>query len=298
MFLNIASASEAEVVLSEIVQLSSRVVTLKRRFNSLQPVSRLPAELVLEVFSLIVYEWASTIQWDIQQLDEDQDEVDVPSYTWLPAVTHVCHIWRELALKSPCLWRWAILSDPSSLKTVLERSKAVPISGFYYIEFFQGEEKMQQECRRLLAPELHRIKSAQIVSADPSHKDHRTLFSGLLLSIEMITLFMLKDETTPQDHADCHVAPFKEWIPEDHHRLLSLSLARISLVGIQAAIRPSLRNLSLHTLPSSVTMKALLAILKSTPLLESLTLLNTDLPLPPKIQGHVDQPDWDFTAKD
>lgn len=204
MLLDVARASEADVV-HEITQLTSQLSTLKRHLNSNRPISRLPAEILLQIFMLIVDEWSSVLSWDMQRLERCGTRIrSVLSYTWLPVATHVCHHWRNIALTYPRLRSRVIMNDRHSLRVMLNRSQATPISPFYYIECTRRERKQERRIRRLLYPHLHRIKSLHIVSADPSHEMHIYFFRGFLSSVQEITLFMLNDDTLEQNHVDFH----------------------------------------------------------------------------------------------
>lgn len=80
---------------------------------SLAPVSRLPAELLLEVFDLVI---------------EDCDLI----MEWYQEITHVCRYWRQLAISTARLWTNLPLDsdcdNPYWTHTALERSKPAPLN--------------------------------------------------------------------------------------------------------------------------------------------------------------------------
>lgn len=135
MVLDVTRASDTDIV-NEIDQLFSQIYTLKRHLNARRSltISRLPPEILLGIFSLIVEDWGSRLSWNIRWFDRMENYIYAPSYTWLPRITHVCSQWRDIALQSPMLWRHVIVSRRNSLRIMLKRSQGVPISVYSYIQ--------------------------------------------------------------------------------------------------------------------------------------------------------------------
>ena len=87
---------------------------LKYHWNSLAPISRLPSETFVEIFSLLSF--------------SPGDEEPVPYLEWI-CVTHVCHRWREVALCSPHLWNHINLTKltVAGFTEILARAKMSPL---------------------------------------------------------------------------------------------------------------------------------------------------------------------------
>ena len=85
-----------------------------REWRRLPPVSRLPPELLVSIFSLLAADEAPTVRYTI-------------SLGWI-VVSHVCSHWRRVALDSPVLWA-NINFDLSSwwIQTMLDRAKQGPL---------------------------------------------------------------------------------------------------------------------------------------------------------------------------
>ena len=87
---------------------------LKYRRNALAPISRLPPETLLEIFSLL-------------RFSVDDDEC-IPYLDWI-YVTHVCHRWHEVALHSPHLWDHINFTNLTlaGVTETLARAKMLPL---------------------------------------------------------------------------------------------------------------------------------------------------------------------------
>ena len=95
----------------------------KESHNSHLPVFRLPPEVLLEIFSILVKEWAISLPDRISLLlSAPENESWTPSYTWVPAVCHVCRYWRAYAVNWPRLWSWILVTDRGLFPAVVKRS--------------------------------------------------------------------------------------------------------------------------------------------------------------------------------
>lgn len=97
---------------------------LRSHSNSRLPISRLPNEILLNIFKY--YEEETRL--DGYNNDDDSsasDEIDdVPACL---VVTHVCRHWRKVALECPTLWKFINSTSSVWLDLVLERSQKVPL---------------------------------------------------------------------------------------------------------------------------------------------------------------------------
>jgi len=117
-FMDTNSATAQDHLLKAIddeIKVAERVSQqLKSRHNALVPISRLPPETLVEIFSLLRF--------------PPDDSKYVPSLKWI-CVTHVCSRWREVALSSPCLWNHINFTKLTLLgfTEILARAKMSPL---------------------------------------------------------------------------------------------------------------------------------------------------------------------------
>lgn|SRR6266850_764703 len=98
---------------NEIKALEESTRAAKYRRNALAPVSRLPPEILTEIFSI---------------LSSSAGDDGFSHWVWLH-VPHVCHNWRETALNCPHLWNHINFNRLSSvgITGILARAKMAPL---------------------------------------------------------------------------------------------------------------------------------------------------------------------------
>ncbi|KAI0786176.1 hypothetical protein C8Q75DRAFT_283498 [Abortiporus biennis] len=113
----------------------------------------LPAELILQIFH------------HYRDLFNVPPGNPIPKltkvYTWIPALTHVCHHWRYLALSSPSLWNVVTakrFANMDCIKAMIHRSATHPLI------VTLDPAGMSVELIRLLLQEMHRIQELFISS--------------------------------------------------------------------------------------------------------------------------------------
>lgn len=98
----------------EIQRLNNCICSLKSRRNSLCPVSRLPPEVLSEVFLVLA-----------EQLQaQGRFKAD---FKWT-TVAHVCRLWRDIALQHGRLWGKIDMTEPDRTREFLDRSKGAPLA--------------------------------------------------------------------------------------------------------------------------------------------------------------------------
>ncbi|KAH9070737.1 hypothetical protein EDB83DRAFT_361652 [Lactarius deliciosus] len=104
---------------AEIKSLEESIRTLRRRRNTLVPVSSLPSEVITTIFSFLRVR-VTLLDF---KLDEKPDDL-----AWL-RVAHVCHQWRDIALNHPIFWSHVDFTAVSSVGAaeILARAKMVPL---------------------------------------------------------------------------------------------------------------------------------------------------------------------------
>lgn len=80
------------------------------------PISRLPDELLVEIF----LRYRSL--WDRHRTFTRGE--DIPHYGWI-RITHVCRRWREVATNAPLLWTDILVTTPQCVETMLSRTGSV-----------------------------------------------------------------------------------------------------------------------------------------------------------------------------
>ncbi|KAJ8488524.1 hypothetical protein ONZ45_g13933 [Pleurotus djamor] len=76
------------------------------------PISKLPPEILSAIFKWVRGNYSGYPYWH---------------YSWVPAITHVCATWREVALRTPRLWAFAFLYPVDWGHEVLRRAKGVSL---------------------------------------------------------------------------------------------------------------------------------------------------------------------------
>ena len=94
------------IIVRNIARLEETIRALKSRRNELSPISRLPTEILCNIFKLQV----TLNDWDIPRPDSWNN------------FSQVSRHWRSLALSAPELWTDIILSYPRWTHEMLKRS--------------------------------------------------------------------------------------------------------------------------------------------------------------------------------
>ncbi|KAF8264774.1 hypothetical protein EI94DRAFT_1737669 [Lactarius quietus] len=127
---------------AEIKSLEGSIRTLRHRRNALAPVSSLPTEVVLIIFSLV-----------------REDDIFL---SWLQ-VAHVCHQWREIALNLPYFWSHVDFTTVGSAGAaeILTRAKKAPLHLMADIPFSRWDEARFSKFRKELHDHTFHIRHLQ-----------------------------------------------------------------------------------------------------------------------------------------
>jgi len=99
----------------EIEKCVAEIRKLKSRRNTLAPISRLPPEILSNIFMLCV-------------TDNDGHFTVTPyRWSWI-TISHICRHWRNVALECSSLWCHLDFSKPDWIPEMLNRSKVAPLS--------------------------------------------------------------------------------------------------------------------------------------------------------------------------
>lgn len=99
---------------SEIQRLNDLICSLKSRRNSLCSVSRLPPEVLSEVFL------------DLAEQLQAQDRFKI-DFKWI-TLAHVCRLWRHIALQHGRLWGKIDVTESDRTRVFVDRSKGAPLA--------------------------------------------------------------------------------------------------------------------------------------------------------------------------
>ncbi|KAJ3544462.1 hypothetical protein NM688_g5742 [Phlebia brevispora] len=98
---------------------STEMRLLKTRWNAALPVSQLPPELLATIFKACV----AAVKAEYYRLGS----MHVKPYSWI-SISHVCQLWREVALQHPQLWCWIVKTSDEFTRLLLQRSGSAPLT--------------------------------------------------------------------------------------------------------------------------------------------------------------------------
>ena len=150
---SIAFELERSQIVTEIRQCDWRVITLKRRLNTLAPISTIPSELICEIF--LCYTHADR-QGDCGDgfLTRNRHNIHRNAVR----LSHVCYHWRNVALSSPQLWaHMTWVKHMEWTKELLCRTQQAPL-----FVHFVGEFNKPMANLELILKEIHRIQTLHI----------------------------------------------------------------------------------------------------------------------------------------
>ncbi|KAH8993961.1 hypothetical protein EDB92DRAFT_1851946 [Lactarius akahatsu] len=110
---------QQQAIDAEVKSLEESIRALRRRRNTLAPISALPTEVITVIFSFL----RVPVKLLLIALLEVTDPL-----AWL-RVTHVCHHWREIALHQPLFWSHVNFTtfNSAGAAEILARANKVPL---------------------------------------------------------------------------------------------------------------------------------------------------------------------------
>ncbi|TFY70846.1 hypothetical protein EVG20_g2148 [Dentipellis fragilis] len=121
-----AAAREVQRLTDENKDLAARMLANNTRLNALAPISYLPPELLVLIFTLI----SPSRRSDLKHFRAHPYEASRTHQAWVDwiHVTHVCGHWRRVAVGDPSLWTVIYCElGPEWTELLLSRSKSSPI---------------------------------------------------------------------------------------------------------------------------------------------------------------------------
>lgn len=108
-------AEERNQIDRKIAELQATLLALKRQRNLIAPISTLAQELLLTIFEFLR---------PSEALNDGRHSIDD-----ILAASQVCATWRNLAVRTPSLWKHILVSDPNAAREFVARSGSLyPLS--------------------------------------------------------------------------------------------------------------------------------------------------------------------------
>ncbi|KAF6753052.1 hypothetical protein DFP72DRAFT_435379 [Ephemerocybe angulata] len=174
------------LVWDRIDALEREVLTLKSYHNTLALPSRLPPEVLCDIFLAagVVPErsdQARRVAWN-----------DSGERLWI-VVTHVCKSWRETALGCPALWANLTFISPSFTRVMLQRSRNAPLT-IDYSGKFQHEDLLAEAISH-----TERLRSVKIGIPNNTSLRFEYALSGFSSGVEATILETLSLESVSRN---------------------------------------------------------------------------------------------------
>ncbi|KAH9888764.1 hypothetical protein C8Q73DRAFT_164761 [Cubamyces lactineus] len=119
MATNLVSARKA--IEDDILEHEKAIIDLKGRLNTMTTIARLPPELLSEIFLYV-----AKAAYEDPRAFYSRYYHSSGFYAWV-SVTHVCRNWRAIALNTPRLWGYVVVSRKVVVDELLARSKKAPL---------------------------------------------------------------------------------------------------------------------------------------------------------------------------
>ena len=211
----------------EIEQHLKAVVVLKRRLNTTVAISRLPNELLAEIFVWLAqdyYDYSKKLLGPYSNSYGTYSTSYGTNLRWI-RTSHVCHTWREVALTTPRLWSFIQVARQEAIEMLLVRSKQAPL--LVCMGQSPYRKKSIEVLGELLPPETCRLREVYL---DGSARDIYNLCTNFTQPANLLHVLNLSGS---QSHYSVNSSP----PPLPRH-----------LFGGQF---PRLRNLELHQIAFS-----------------------------------------------
>ena len=221
--------------------------------NGLLTVNRLPPELLAEIF----LHWTNATK-----------RLSHSSHRWME-ITHVCHLWREVALSSPRIWSGLTVGSFDRTREMLARSKDAPLR-IAALSPYDSDAHRNLGALKLVLKELSRIEEIELRCMDVTGSQLEIGASAPLLRS-----FIFTGLEIPPYYASGNRSIAMAFEKVNMPRLSYLELKESYISWSSPLFKPSLTQLSFHG-PGAHYRDAdfaqVLRVLESMPLLQALDL--------------------------
>lgn len=235
-----ASLEEQEWRLRTIHQLTREMASLRQMQNLTAPINSLQTEILVEIFTYLV---------DYKAGDTEH----------LLPVTHVCSLWRAVALSAPMLWTTVSINKVELAEELLPRSRTLPLS--LILTTLQRTHRFVP----LIVPHIHRLRVLLLhVSNERSMHRILTRLRTRAPKLEELSLKITCPFGIPNHYPAPFTSPFNGDIP-------SLRMLVTTNVDIMAPFTRPSALVHLHIRMNYELSECLIPTLVNCPLLETLT---------------------------
>ncbi|KZT08103.1 uncharacterized protein LAESUDRAFT_757802 [Laetiporus sulphureus 93-53] len=232
-----------------LVPLTECVDSLNIRENSVQPIFALPPEILGKIFKHLARTYGF-----------------VRFYKWI-GVSHVCTLWRSVALDEATLWsQFSITPRVEWMTELLKRSKQAPL---LVAADFDEEDSAKRKAFEFVAKEAGRIRELTLVAPQDMLDDLMSVIDNPMPLLRLLHVSgMENDFSIPEPSSGIWIRLLQQARP-----LETLHVKRYA-VRCGDLVIPSLKHLTVAELHSTcqASVYEFLDILESLPLLEELHL--------------------------
>ncbi|OCH93811.1 hypothetical protein OBBRIDRAFT_823850, partial [Obba rivulosa] len=251
----------------QIAHHSDAIINLKTHWNTLSPISRLPTELLAEVFILhardrglhaLYYKKYGMVLAGAEK-----------RYTWI-RVAQVCRHWRAVALNCPRLWNHIYVTSPKWMEMLLPRTRKAPLS--VEVDTVSGPYANERlPALKAVLQHMGRVEALQLSIHTSQLKELKEEFDKAAGSLRSLEIHMVGSS----DHVHTHYPA--TLFQAQHPHLQRIVLSNVPTIRWSDTLFcPTVTELSLKASiqVAGVTMSAMLAALEGMPLLRTLDLWN------------------------
>ncbi|GJE90037.1 F-box protein [Phanerochaete sordida] len=260
----ITSPAQADALLraidDEMETLQQKARDIKSQRNTLVPISRLPLELLADIFYEVVRLHDSTTR---TRPSRPYGYSKYKTHRWL-VVTFVCRAWRALALDTPRLWSHILFSDNAErMELFLARSCNAPLIAHAW-------HTQHTPVVRALFDVMHRVQELSLPPSmfRPIHELAEEKPHGLNSPV-------LRTITVSLGASSLSTVTIPSFTAAVWPKLSSLPLNDGNFSILQALVRPTLTNLSVVAQSSeetNINVIAWISVLHNLPCLKNLCL--------------------------
>ena len=267
----------------EIKDHANAITMLKHRLNAMTKISRLPSELLSEIFVCCAQDYFKSYTDHKTHYSYYSHHRGVPEWV---RVAHICHAWREIALSTPRLWSFVPVTQRSIAEQLLLRSKKAPLSiAATHLGYNTDRKKVLET---VFSEEMHRMR--ELFISGPSAQVYE-LCAKLTEPANMLCTLALSDGGDNYTQSSSDLIPqnlFNSQLP----RLRCLEIRRLVMRWDNPLLCSALTNLVIiqnSYRDAMGTFEQFISALESMPGLRSIELANA-IPPTPAASGHPPSP--------